>query len=155
MTDTKAPISECQNCGRQWPEDQLNPIKDIEQRISPGESVPSGECPECGALCQEKPTSIFVDKPVSTKRTAQFFLDEPMRNWCNVGALTPEAQHEMVRYLDAEIERAARLRGYLDERYGHGCGDHGHNDGVKSSNKLAKKIRKALGFTHPGLDINF
>lgn len=157
MTDTKTPISECQDCGKTWSEDQLNPIKDIEQRVASGEPMPSGECPECGALCQERPI-IDKDAPITreiTKRTAQFFLDEPMTTWSTVGELTPEFQHAMIRYLDGEIERAARLRGYLDERYGHGCGDHGHKDGVKSSNKLAAKIRKALGFTYAKDDVRF
>jgi len=89
------------------------------------------------------------------KRTAQFFLDEPMTHWSSVGELKPQAQHEVIRHLDAVIERAVRLRGYLDERYGYGCGDQGHKAAVKTSNKLAKRIRKALGFTYPGQDINF
>jgi hypothetical protein len=102
----------------------------------------------------------IVDKtqPVTremAKRTVQFYLDEPMTHWHTAGTLTNEAQSEMIRYLDGEIERAARLRGYLDERYGHGCGDHGHNDAVKSSNRLAAKIRKALGFTYPKDDVRF
>jgi hypothetical protein len=57
--------------------------------------------------------------------------------------------------LDAIIEKSARIRGYLDGRYGHGCGDQGHKDSVKSSNKLVNKIRKALGFTFPGTDLSF
>lgn len=45
--------SECQNCGKIWTDDELNPIEDLSMRVSPGEPMPSGECPECGALCQE------------------------------------------------------------------------------------------------------
>ncbi len=30
--------------------DQLAPIRDIYQRVEPGEPMPAGECPECGAL---------------------------------------------------------------------------------------------------------
>lgn len=41
----------CNNCGNYWEEEELRPIKDLEQRIEPGGTVPSGECPECGALC--------------------------------------------------------------------------------------------------------
>lgn len=42
----------CQNCGGQWKGGQLQPIADFAQRVSAGEPCPSGECPECGALCQ-------------------------------------------------------------------------------------------------------
>jgi hypothetical protein len=45
-------MSRCQNCGRLWGEGDMEPIKDISQRVAPGEPTPSGECPYCGALCQ-------------------------------------------------------------------------------------------------------
>ena len=41
----------CDNCGHTWADDQLKPIKNLHQRVSPGETMPAGECPECGALC--------------------------------------------------------------------------------------------------------
>jgi len=53
----------------------------------------------------------------------------------------------VITELDEIIQRAARLRGYLDARYGHGCGDQGHDDGVKQSNQLVARVRKALGFS--------
>jgi hypothetical protein len=92
---------------------------------------------------------------IDTKTTTQFFLNEPMVNWCLVEQLKPEALGDMVRELDGLIERAARLRGYVDMRYGHGCGDQGHESAVKESNKLAGKIRKSLGFTFARQDVNF
>ena len=42
---------ECQNCGTQFSEDELKPIEDLGQRVAPNEPMPSGQCPECGALC--------------------------------------------------------------------------------------------------------
>jgi hypothetical protein len=50
---TEEELSEqCQNCGRLFKEDELvNPIPDLEQRVAPGEVMPSGECPACGAVC--------------------------------------------------------------------------------------------------------
>lgn len=45
----------CQDCGKQWPDSQvvlLEDVKNLLDRVSPGEPTPSGECPECHALCQ-------------------------------------------------------------------------------------------------------
>lgn len=44
--------SECQNCGRVWGEDDLRPVRDLLERVGAGEPMPSGECPDCGSLCQ-------------------------------------------------------------------------------------------------------
>lgn len=41
----------CENCARQWLFQTLRPIRDLHQRVPPGEIMPAGECPECGALC--------------------------------------------------------------------------------------------------------
>jgi len=54
---------ECGNCGRVLAEAELThvfpDIPDLTQRITPGEPVPAGECPECGALVHgiHKPTT--------------------------------------------------------------------------------------------------
>jgi hypothetical protein len=42
----------CQDCGKVWSNEQLRPIRDIFQRVDPGEPMPSGECPERDAFCQ-------------------------------------------------------------------------------------------------------
>jgi len=52
--DTQYP-HRCQDCGDQFRDDQVVPldqVKNLLERVSPGEPMPSGECPECGALCQ-------------------------------------------------------------------------------------------------------
>ena len=45
---------ECGNCGKVWDEEELTrvfpDIPDLAERIAPGEPVPFGECPDCGAL---------------------------------------------------------------------------------------------------------
>ena len=45
---------ECDNCGKVSEESELSHafpnIPDLVERIAPGEPVPFGECPECGAL---------------------------------------------------------------------------------------------------------
>ncbi|MCI0421508.1 MAG: hypothetical protein L0312_20165 [Acidobacteria bacterium] len=42
---------QCDNCQKIWTTDQLQDIADIYERIEPGGTVPSGECPKCGCLC--------------------------------------------------------------------------------------------------------
>jgi hypothetical protein len=44
-------LSVCQNCETEWPTSILPAVQDITQRVSPGEPMPSGECPSCGAVC--------------------------------------------------------------------------------------------------------
>lgn len=43
-------VEECSDCGRLCPPGTSSFIKDLEQRIGAGETVPAGECIECGAL---------------------------------------------------------------------------------------------------------
>jgi hypothetical protein len=55
----------CQNCGKLWEQDDLKEIEHLGQRVSPGEPMPSGECPDCGALCQ--PTGKELPKPTDAQ----------------------------------------------------------------------------------------
>ena len=41
----------CDGCGMTWSFAELVGIEDFFLRVSAGGIVPSGECPECGALC--------------------------------------------------------------------------------------------------------
>lgn len=45
------PLCECANCGLRTKADDLDPTHDIWSRIQPGEILPHGDCPECGAFC--------------------------------------------------------------------------------------------------------
>lgn len=51
-------VHQCNNCGQHFGEEELRPIRHLTERVSPGEEMPSGECPnsDCGALCH--PESI-------------------------------------------------------------------------------------------------
>ena len=53
-------VHQCDNCDQYFDEDQLDPIRDLMQRVSPGELMPSGECPnpDCGALCHPKSLAL-------------------------------------------------------------------------------------------------
>src|SRR5437764_868308 len=52
--------SVCDNCDSVWSEDELDKIRDLGQRVQPGGVMPSGDCPDCGALC-------YLDVAVSPK----------------------------------------------------------------------------------------
>jgi len=44
-------LCQCANCCEMWREDQLHAIEHWFERCEPGEIIPTGQCPECGALC--------------------------------------------------------------------------------------------------------
>lgn len=44
-------LFECQNCGKEWAENELHELLDVTERVAPGELMPAGECPDCGAVC--------------------------------------------------------------------------------------------------------
>ncbi len=41
----------CANCQCEWTGQDLEPIRDINERVLPGGVVPSGECPLCNCIC--------------------------------------------------------------------------------------------------------
>ncbi len=41
----------CQNCDDSYSHEELKPIVHFDHRVTAGERVPGGECPQCGALC--------------------------------------------------------------------------------------------------------
>ena len=59
MSTTKVHV--CDNCGREWKFHKLAPIKDLSSRVEPGGIVPSGECPECHALCYPEGCDKYKD----------------------------------------------------------------------------------------------
>lgn len=44
------PLLVCQNCEGAWHADEVRPVRDLAERVGPGEPVPADECPECGAV---------------------------------------------------------------------------------------------------------
>lgn len=60
--------------------------------------------------------------------------------------MTMEQRRAYVYMLGEIAARAAWMAAYLDSRHGSGCGDQGHAQAVKDSNKVLAKVRKAFGY---------
>ena len=43
-------IYTCDECDWAGTQFDMNPIDDVHQRVEPGELMPAGQCPRCGAL---------------------------------------------------------------------------------------------------------
>ena len=56
--------SKCQSCGRIWCDGLTADVEYLFERVRPGEPMPSGECPICGALCHpvETPSTRMETK---------------------------------------------------------------------------------------------
>lgn len=61
----------CQNCDWIGVDGDLEEIQHYSQRVEPGEAEPSGECPECGALCHEIKTRFSVTVARETTESAE------------------------------------------------------------------------------------
>jgi len=44
-------LSRCGSCQWEGETADCDPIKNLYERVSPGEPMPSGQCPECSGLC--------------------------------------------------------------------------------------------------------
>lgn len=80
--------------------------------------------------------------------TAQELLKVAPADWKEtVDAMSTKERGELNKELDGIAERAALLAGYLDERYGGGCGDQGHKQAMKTANRNGKMVwTKVLGY---------
>lgn len=63
--------------------------------------------------------------------------------------LTGEDKRQIEETLSGLVQMAAWKWAYINERYGSGCGDQGHDDAVKEANRVLTKVRKAMGFAYP------
>lgn len=41
--------AQCQDCGWEGDAGACHPLRDVAERVAPGEEMPAGECPRCGA----------------------------------------------------------------------------------------------------------
>lgn len=54
-------LHKCDNCSKLFVDRDLKEMKDISMRVGAGEPMPSGECPECGAVCH--PAEFACEEP--------------------------------------------------------------------------------------------
>ncbi len=79
---------QCQNCDKIWQDSEINEhISNLRERVSTGELMPSGECPECGALCHwyiDNGTDCSALHPLSEEACqiidAEFFTGDAMED---------------------------------------------------------------------------
>ena len=44
-------LAECDNCDWKGRSEECEDIRDFWSRVEPGDIMPAGDCPECGAFC--------------------------------------------------------------------------------------------------------
>ena len=82
--------------------------------------------------------------------TANEFMTLPPAEWeVVIDAMPGPDRFELAEELQGIACRAMLAHGYVDARYGSGCGDQGHVYAVKVANRQLKATRKAIGFTYP------
>ena len=113
--------SRCDNCGWEGePLFGLEEIVDLVERIDPGGVVPSGECPECDALCY--PEQKERDPAQCPNRAAAELLPE------------------VVAALDALFEHCCMVH----KRWGEGCNLKEANAAESAAREVLAKAKEAL-----------
>jgi hypothetical protein len=84
-------------------------------------------------------------------------LNTAMVNWREAANLhSKDDLHAVSQQCDAIIEKATRLRAYVEGRGGRlNPNDLGHEQAVKLSNRLCEKVRRVLGYSYPKHDVTF
>jgi len=86
--DENEAVDVCDNCKKEWKRGMLCEAKDYFQRIEPGGVVPSGECPECGALCYPKEA-----------------IDRSLKEWMqNAAWIYPKMDKQFIALLEKNLK---------------------------------------------------
>lgn len=79
--------------------------------------------------------------------TVKRFLNlPPVKLQAAVDKMSGAQRGELCKELEALASAAAAYAGYVDMRYGNGCGDQGHDDAVTEFNRVRKGVRKTMGY---------
>lgn len=105
--------SQCQNCDLIVDDDQLEAITDIMQRVAPGEHMPSGQCPSCGALChpvEEDQVPPIIQMPAESALANA----ADAARWRAMCACAAAEEDEMVTFLDDHTPDGPITKEHLD-----------------------------------------
>lgn len=133
-------ICKCQNCGHKCDKSKLKPMPErgILDRVAPGEPMPYGECPKCGAVAHP------IDYPID-----RLIKNPPAKFESIVDAMTVHDRQSAAESASARLQDIAFLCGYLRERY-NGCGgDMGHKKAAKNANRFLTSTRRLLNYSYP------
>lgn len=87
-----------------------------------------------------------------TRRQLERFVNAPMVKWAQLHDRMREGDRwDVDHHYAAMVERYARAEAYISRRRSGGT----HADAVKASNKVAERVRRAMGFTYPRQNITF
>ncbi|KKN24117.1 hypothetical protein LCGC14_0898060 [marine sediment metagenome] len=100
----------CDNCSREHKAAALHGIANLFDRLEPGGTVPSGECPECGALCYPVET---VQQRRKRRRRRQLAACDTCSEYCQSSAAV------LICYACGETTCMDCSRLLLDHGYSH------------------------------------
>ena len=86
--ETRATLYQCQDCCGLWDEEDLKlDIPHLYERVSPGEPMPAGECPGCGALCHK-----YEEKYAAACPKCQEEVDLVVYEYCRISGSNQEGR---------------------------------------------------------------
>lgn len=88
-------LAECQNCDWRGDPAECRQLRDVFDRVDPGEVMPVGECPECNCACHYngRVTVTFTTEELKQLRR---LLEEPLGDACQGG----DVSRSIARKLD-------------------------------------------------------
>ena len=102
----------CQNCGEKFRDDQLEEIGSggFWERVQPGDIVPSGECPNCGALCHPLENSLTPFVVAARKLVITVAATGGLVKYSN-GTIAPAGEPDWIDLGDAVLAAQGLLAG--------------------------------------------
>jgi hypothetical protein len=101
----------CQNCDGKFRDDQLEEITHgIWERVSPGELMPSGECPDCGSLCHPVDNTLTPFVAAAQKLVETVAATGGLVKFPN-GTIAPAGEPDWIDLGDAVLAAQGLLAG--------------------------------------------
>lgn len=107
-------MNECQGCGAKVKDEDLGEVRRLTERVSPGDVMPSGECPHCKAVChpipQEKRPArvgawktsddqLFSNSVVAYQHEADIFLKARVTEFADRHGFSPMTSSDLADIL--------------------------------------------------------